>query len=159
MKDSNQSFILFLGAAGPSWTWTRDLAREVNHRTYGPSNWEWINIFLFNITSASELRAQATSFPLPTRLEREVFLPCLQAVSVYGREGEASAYQTDSLGSGTSTGVQRTSSATSPFILVMASVAPCEDSLSLLVSSSWSRGGLLIHHIKYIGKAPSNSFP
>jgi len=29
MKESDASFILFPGAAGPSWIWTRDLAREV----------------------------------------------------------------------------------------------------------------------------------
>jgi len=29
-----RGFMISLGAAGLSWTWTRDLAREVNFRTY-----------------------------------------------------------------------------------------------------------------------------
>ena len=67
MKESNQSFILFLGAAGPSWTWTRDLAREVNHRTYGPSNWDRINRFLFG--SDSSFPNAAYNYPLYCALQ------------------------------------------------------------------------------------------
>src|SRR6266702_682786 len=52
MKESDASSILLLGAAGPSWTCTRDLTREVNHRTYGSTNWERINRFLFGSDSS-----------------------------------------------------------------------------------------------------------
>ena len=52
MKESDASSILFPGAAGPSWTWTRDLAREVNHRPYDPTNWERINRLLFESDSS-----------------------------------------------------------------------------------------------------------
>jgi hypothetical protein len=52
MKESDASSILLLGATGPSWSWTRDLAREVNHHTYGPTNWERINRFFFGRDSS-----------------------------------------------------------------------------------------------------------
>lgn len=74
-----------------------------------------------NRTSASELRAQAITFPLPTRLEREVFLPCLHVCLRPGRSVPNRFIRFRGPGLGTSTGVQRTSSATSYRSLVLAS--------------------------------------
>lgn len=46
---------IFPGAAGLSWTWTRDLAREVNPRTCDTiqsTNWKRINRFFFRSDSS-----------------------------------------------------------------------------------------------------------
>lgn len=67
MKESYASSILFPRAAGPSWTWTRDLAREVNHRTYDPNNWGRINRFFFR--SDSSFPNAAYSSPLYCALQ------------------------------------------------------------------------------------------
>ena len=47
--------------------WRDDLAREVNHRTYGPSNWERINRFLFG--SDSSFPNAAYNYPLYCALQ------------------------------------------------------------------------------------------
>src|ERR1044072_9065074 len=67
IKESKPSFFLSLCTAGPSWACTRDLAREVNHRTYGPSNWERINRFLFG--SDSSCPNAAYKYPLYCALQ------------------------------------------------------------------------------------------
>ena len=67
---------LFPGTVGPSWTWTKDLAREVNHHTYGPTNWEWINRFLFR--SDSSFLNAAYNSPLYSALQ-----VCLFPLSSY----------------------------------------------------------------------------
>jgi hypothetical protein len=51
-----------ISTAGPSWTSTRDFAREVNHRIYGPFNWERINRFIFG--SDSSFPNAAYNYPL-----------------------------------------------------------------------------------------------
>lgn len=71
LKDIKKETKVF-GIAGPSWTWTRDLAHEANHCIFDPTNLERINRFF---GSDSSFPSAAYNFPLFCALQACLFPP------------------------------------------------------------------------------------